>query len=74
VFLGNSRHASWWRKTCPQTETTPLIVFIYCRNRRRWRRWWTVIKVTTSFLNSKNISNLVLGCFCNFVIKPPDKL
>ena len=36
AFLGNGRRASWWRETCPppQTETAPLMAFIYCQNHR----------------------------------------
>jgi len=34
-----------------------------------------IVKETTLFSNSKiNIFDLVLGCFCNFVIKPLGKL
>jgi hypothetical protein len=62
VHHGGMKHAP------PQTKTVPLMAFIYYQNRRGWR-WWAVVKETASFSNSKNISSLVLGCFCNFVIK-----
>ena len=72
AFLGNGRRASWWRETCPppQTETAPLMAFIYCQNHRAWR-WWAVVKETAPFSNSKNISRLVLGRFLRFCNQTP---
>jgi len=75
AFLGNGRRASRWRETCPLPRLKRL----------HWWRSFTVKTVADEddeqlsrkrrrFQIQRTFPVWSLDVFCNFVIKPPDKL
>jgi len=78
AFIAQGKHCGGNGRRDSSHKTCPIIRAICCKtypcfnaeNDFLWRRQWMV--ETTPFQNFKmNIFDLVLGCFDNFVIKPP---